>query len=87
MMLWAPPAAPLLSGFILIDVHAVHGVDARTPTKKLLTPLVYLFFRALARQVVLLEGIFVEVEELVGLVAIVVCTSRNLLGLPCTYRG
>src|SRR5919202_1995400 len=49
----------------------VCGVDVRTPLEEGLAPFLYLF-AAFVRQVVLLQRIFGEVEEFVGLVAVVV---------------
>src|SRR3569833_1134998 len=51
---------------------AIRGVDARTPDEETIAALIHLFFSVFVRQVPPFERIFGEVEELVGLVAVVV---------------
>ena len=53
-------------------VPAVGAIYARTPLEELFASLVQLFFVALAREVVLLEGILRQVKDLLGLVAVVI---------------
>ena len=50
----------------------VCGVDARTPYEEIVTPLIRLFFGTFIREVILFYRIFRQVEELIGLVAVVV---------------